>query len=231
MRRPVPDARYRLFLQAVDDRQPPDDLLALACYRAHTGHTPSEEHLYACELAGNPEDRDALVAFYLSGATSNETSESLGIPLAVLDIFGRLAIDMTVFRNKLELLRYVIEYKKTATETGSQLIDLGTVQGPVALMYHFLHGHEDLPIDSKNYARSMMNQAYYFSMTARGNSIKSGVSKEALRWLSATSNLMKDYERLIVDTHDNTEMMLAIDSVKSTYTAEELNLDPKTFMH
>lgn len=231
MRIPEPDARWQAFLKALKDKKEPTDPLVLAVYNAHLGKTLSDVYDYVCDLARNPDDRDAVVAFFLSGATIDETSRSLKIPTEVLEIFGKLVIDISIFRNKLELLRYSHQYKRGATKRGADLIELGIVQGPYSLMHHFLHGHEELDIDPKMFARTMMQQAFYFGMLARGNSIKSSVTKESLRWLTTTASLMKDYDRILGDSHDSDEALLEIEKRKMTHTPLELGTSVEEFLH
>lgn len=231
MRQRHPDVRWQEVLQAIKSETPPTDAVALLAYDAHTKQLDDDPHAYACDLAFNQDDKDILVAFFLSGATTDEISKSLGIPESVLIIFQKLVIDPSVFRNKLEMLRYARDYRQRATEQGAKLIELGMSQGPFGLMYHFLHGHEELPVDTKAYARSMMQQAFYFGLMSRGNNIRSSVSKESLRWLAATSNLMKDYDRMLGDSHDSSEALLEIEKRKMTYTPDELGVNVEDFLH
>lgn len=231
MKRPEPDARWQAFLTALQEQKEPKDEIALAAYNAHLGRTLDETYDYACDLARNADDRDVLVAFFLCGATIEEITKSLQIPSPVLQLFEKLVIDASVFRNKLEKLRYAREYRQRATKQGSELIELGLTQGPFGLMYHFLHGHEDLPVDTKAYARSMMQQAFYFGMLSRGNQIRSGVAKESLRWLATTATLMRDYDRILGDSHDSDEPLLEIKKRQMTNTPEELGLKVEDFLH
>lgn len=231
MRPVVPDARWKEFLRAVQTQIAPTDPLALLAYSVYCRTEDDAVVEYACDLARNRDDRDVLVAFCLSGAEAEETSKSLRIPIEVLAVFEKLVIDMSTFRNKLDLLRYAQHYRTMATEKGSDLIELGVVQGPFALMHHFIHGHEELVVDAKMYARSMMQQSFYFGMLSRGNTIKSNVAKESLRWLSATASLLKDYDRILGDSHDSDEPLLEIVKRQSTKTPEELNITKGEILH
>jgi hypothetical protein len=231
MRQPEPDARWTAFLKALKDKKEPTDPIVLEAYNAHLGKVLNENYDYACDLARHPDDRDVLVAFFLSGAHREEIAKSLLIPDAVLQVFEQLVIDLSVFRNKLELLRYGQQYKRQATKRGAELVELGTVQGPFALVQYFRHGHEEIVVDPKVYAREMMQQAFYFGMLSRGNSIKSNVAKESLRWLAATSTLLKDYDRILGDSHDTDEALLEIEKRKMTYTPMELGTSVEEFLH
>jgi hypothetical protein len=231
MRQPEPDARWREFLSALKDKQAPTDPVVLSAYNAHLGKVLNEEYDYACDLIRRPDDKDVVIAFFLSGANQEEISKSLKIPIPVLKIFEQLIIDTSVFRNKLELLRYAQQYKRQATKKGAELIELGIVQGPLALVQYFRHGHEEISVDPKMYAREMMQQAFYFGMLSRGNSIKSNVAKESLRWLAATSSLLKDYDRILGDAHDSDEALLEIEKRKMTQTPMELGANVEDFLH
>jgi hypothetical protein len=231
MRQPEPDARWRAFLEALKDQQAPTDPVVLAAYNAHLGRVLNDVYDYACDLARHPEDKDVVIAFFLSGASREEISKNLKIPAPVLQIFEQLVIDSTVFRNKLELLRYAQQYKRQATKKGAELIELGIVQGPLALFQHFRHGHEEITVDPKVYAREMMQQAFYYGMLSRGNSIKSNVAKESLRWMATTAALLRDYDRILGDAHDSDEALLEIEKKKMTYTPLELGTPVEDFLH
>lgn len=231
MKHPEPDAKWQQFLVALKEKKAPTDPLVLAVYNTYLGKNNNALYSYACDLARIPDNRDVIVAFFLSGATVEETSHSLHIPTNVLEVFGKLVIDLSTFRNKLELLRYAQEYKRRATKKGAELVELGIVQGPFSLMHYFRHGHEEIPVDAKVYAREMMQQAFYFGMLSRGNSIKAPVTKEAWKWLSTTAGLIKDYDRLLGDSHDSDEALLEIEKKKMTQTPEEFGVNPKEFLH
>jgi hypothetical protein len=218
-------------LRAVKSETAPTDPFILTAYNAYTRIDVNEPYEYACDLIRKQDDKDVVVAFFLSGAGAKETAKSLGIPEDVLEIFRKLVIDLSVFRNKLELLRYAQTYRTTATAKGSELVELGVVQGPFALMHHFLHGHEELDVDSKMYARSMMQQAFYFGMMSRGNTIKSSVTQQSLKWLSATASLLKDYDRILGDSHDSDEALLEIEKKQMTKTPEELGVNVSDILH
>lgn len=231
MRSPTPDARWQEVLWAIKSEKEPNDPIARAAYLAHTLKEVNEQYAYACDLAFVTADKDAIVAYFLSGATSAEISTSLGIPEDVLIIFQKLVIDLTVFRNKLELLRYSETYRANTTAEGARLVELGVVQGPLALMHHFRHGHEEIQIDAKVFARTMMQQAFYFSMMSRGNQIRSNVAKESLRWLSATTSLLKDYDRIVGESSDSDEALLEIEKRKMTQTPLELGAELSEILH
>jgi hypothetical protein len=218
-------------MMAIQSKKAPTDPITLNAYNSHFQTAKNDHYEYACDLAQELEDRDVLVAFFLSGADHEEISKSLRIPIPVLEIFEKLVIDLSVFRNKLEMFRYAQHYRSSATEKGSQLVELGVVQGPFALMHHFLHGHEELPVDAKMYARAMMQQAFYFGMLSRGNTIKSSVTKESLRWLSTTASLLKDYDRILGDSHDSDEALLEIEKRKMTQTPLELGTVVDEILH
>lgn len=226
-----PDARWREFLKAIQSNTEPTDPVVLEAYNSRLQVVKNDDYEYACDLAQELEDRDVLVAFFLSGADPEEISNSLHIPIPVLEIFKKLVIDLSVFRNKLEMFRYAQHYRSSATEKGSQLVELGVVQGPFALLHHFLHGHEELPVDAKMYARAMMQQAFYFGMMSRGNTIKSSVTKESLRWLATTATLLKDYDRILGDSHDSDEALLEIEKRKMTQTPLELGTSVDEILH
>jgi hypothetical protein len=226
----APDIRWQDLLTSLSSQQEPTDPITLTAYNVSLGKEQNDDYAYACDLALNDEDKETIIAFFLSGATVVEISNSLRIPLKVLDVFEKLVIDTSKFRNKLELLRYAEQCKKRFKKV-AHIIDLGIVQGPFALIYHFSHGHEELPVNTKEYARTMMQQAFYFGMMSKGNSLKSAVAKESLRWLTTTAGLLKDYDRILGDSHDSDEALLEIEKRKMTVTPEELGIDVDTIIH
>jgi hypothetical protein len=210
--------------KAIDDKEAPMDVALRKVYDVVTGASPNETIQYALDLIENTEDQEVLVAFFLSGATIPEIAKSLRISDDVLAIFSWLVIDMSEFRNKLELRRYAETYGRTASSKGKKLITLGIVQGPSALEYHYLYGRETLDVNREEVAKELLTQTYFNGRLARGNSLVSDHSKESLKWTSAAAKALELVEGLNISTNKEDDAMEAVRKRVVTKTAEEAGI-------
>jgi hypothetical protein len=188
----------------------------------------------ALDLGESDYHRDCIMAFILSRATLEETSKSLEIPYEVLEVFEKLFFEKSEIRNKLDHFVYAREYQKNvAQEEGKWLIDTGLSGGPVILQDRFLLGHEELNIDVRGVSRKMINTAYTIGMVARGNSLTSEASKQALRWFDSVTKLLSAHEKLRMEEIDENidDAVIAIKQQQLTHTPEELKILPENIMH
>jgi hypothetical protein len=224
MRICLPDRWWRQLKKAIEERQAPLDPTLKKLYDVAVGITRDEMVQYAIDLIEVPEDREVLTAYFLSGATLVEISSSLRIPEDVLSLFSWLAIDMSEFRNKLEIRRYAEEFSQTASVKGQKLISLGIVQGPAALEYHYLHGRETLDVKREEVAKELLSQAYFNGRLARGNSLVSEHAKESLKWTSAAAKALELVESLNISTNKDDDALEAVRKRVVTKTAEEAGI-------
>ena len=224
MRICLPDRWWRQLKQAIDEKQAPLDPTLKKLYDVAGGITCDEMIQYALDLVEIAEDREVVTAFFLSGASISEISRSLRIPEDVLSLFSWLVIDMSEFRNKLEIRRYAEQYSRDASLKGQKLVSLGIVQGPAALEYHYLHGRETLDVNREEVAKELLSQAYFNGRLARGNSLVSEHAKESLKWASSAAKALELVENLNISTNKDDDALEAVRKRVVTKTAEEAGI-------
>jgi hypothetical protein len=233
----VPDRRWKRLQYALtkqDGSGLHNDAWLYRVYQAVIGEEDDEQLRYLYELCDSSYHRDCIMAFLLSRATLDETSKCLEIPITIIQGFAKLLFDTDELRNKLDHILYAREYQaNVAQEEGKWLIDTGLTGGPVVLQDRFLLGHEELNIDVRSVSRKMINTAYTIGMVARGNSLTSEASKQALRWFDSVTKLLAAHEKLRMEEIDDNidDAVVAIKQHQLTHTPEELNLLPENIMH
>lgn len=210
---------------AIESRQPPLDAKLRHIYDVAVGIDKDETVQYVLDLIESQEDNEVLVAFFLSGATIKEISNSLRIPEDVLALFSWLVIDTSEFRNKLEVRRFAETFKSTATPAGQKLVIMGIIHGPQALEYHYLHGRETIDINKEDVAKEMLAQAFFNGRLARGNSLVSEHSKEAMKWSNAAAKALELVDHLNINTNKDDDAMQAVKLRVVTRTAQEANIE------
>lgn len=230
----IPDRKWRTYCRLVEEKKAIQDPLLHQIEQVRQGTLKDEEVEYVLDLIEDAHHRDNVIAFLLSGATTMMVSTWLQIPVSVLDMFCELCFDKSEFRNKLEWRSYALKYAdQCARPENSDLIRSAIVLGPQYMMYHFQQGEEVVPLDPRDLAQNLIQQAFHFSRVARGNSINSAASKEALRWLNTASKLLAGFDKLPIDESntDESEAWVAIEEVKISQSVEECGLSKDTVMH
>lgn len=225
----IPDRKWRQYCKLVETKKAILDPLLLQVDAVRHGKLEDDDIAYALDLIEDPEHKDGIIAFLLSGEDLMGIATWLRIPLPVLEIFCALCFDRNEFRNKLELRSYARKYaREIAQPENTELIASAILLGPKYMMYHFQTGNEEMPMDPREFAKNLIHQAFHISRVARGNPINSPASKEALRWLNAASKLITGYDKVPGDdlTDDDSEAMIAIEEVKISRSVTELGLAP-----
>jgi len=233
----VPDRRWKRLKYALAQKDAgtiSNDLWLYGVYEVAIGSNVDTDIQAALDLGDSEYHRDCIMAFLLSRATLKETSECLEISTGILEIFEKLLCDKSEMRNKLDHILFAREYQKNvAQEEGRWLIDTGLTGGPTVLQDRFLLGHEELNIDVRSVSRRMINTAYTIGMVARGNSLTSEVSKQALKWFDSVTKLLSAHEKLRMEEIDENidDAVIAIKQQQLTHTPEELKILPENIMH
>lgn len=237
MRQCIPDRRWKRLkhaLTAKDSSSLINDMWLYGVYEVAVSEKEDDVIRIALDLGESDYHRDCIMAFILSRATLDEIAKSLEIPYEVLEVFEKLFFEKSEIRNKLDHIMYAREYQKNvAQEEGKWLIDTGLSGGPVILQDRFLLGHEELSIDVRGVSRKMINTAYTIGMVARGNSLTSEASKQALRWFDSVTKLLSAHEKLRMEEIDENidDAVVAIKQHQLTHTLEELKILPENIMH
>lgn len=232
MKRCIPDRKWRKILHALEEKKPPSDPTLQHIYGVMCGTIEDTTVISAIGLIQEPMVRDRLVAYFLSGATLREISASLWIATNILEVFEDLYINKREFGHKLEIHLFAKEYvKNSESDDCEEWIRLGLEVGPSALIFKHLHGHEDLPVDSRMITREIIQQAFHLGSLARANSVTSATSKEAFKWLGAAAKIATTYDKLGMDDGSEDEAIAAIEERKMTSTPDEAQLLPDKILH
>jgi len=233
----VPDRKWRQYCQLKESKKAIADPLLQKVDAVRNGKLKDDEVEYVLDLIENPDHKDSVIAFLLSGAEISVISTWLYIPVSVLDLFCELCFNKSEFRNKLEIRSYAKYYAQSMAQlANADLIASAILLGPEYMMYHFQQGSEKVSMDPRDFARNLINQAFHMSRVARGNSINSPATKEALRWLNTAAKLLTGYDKVPgdADSDDDNEAMVAIESVRLTKSQEEYYAEtggPVEIMH
>jgi hypothetical protein len=233
----VPDRRWKRLCYALKERNGTslyNDPWLYGVYQAVMDETDNAHFIYVYELCNSNYHRDCIMAFMLSRASNEEISSCLELPVRVVQDFAKLMFEKEEIRSKLDHILYAREYQNNvAEEEGKWLIDTGLSGGPTVLQDRFLLGHEELSIDIRSVSRKMINTAYTIGMVARGNSLTSDASKQALKWFDSVTKLLAAHEKLRMEEIDDNvdDAVVAIKQHQLTHTPEELKLLPDEIMH
>jgi hypothetical protein len=233
----VPDRRWKRLKYALAQKDADsirNDSWLYGVYEVAVGSKTDDNIQAALDLGDSDYHRDCIMAFLLSRSPVQEISGCLEISASILEIFEKLFCDKSEMRNKLDHILFAREYQKNvAQEEGRWLIDTGLTGGPTVLQDRFLLGHEELNIDVRSVSRRMINTAYTIGMVARGNSLTSEVSKQALRWFDSVTKLLSAHEKLRMEEIEENidDAVIAIKQQQLTHTPEELKILPENIMH
>lgn len=228
-----PDRLWKLLNAALEEEKEPEDEFLKAVYGVLRGTISDETIEYALDLIRNDSYREALIVFFLSGGTCSEISHSLNIPVAQLEIFQRLIIDVTAFKHKLHLLEFVHAFTAQIKNPKlASLLEAGMLMGPAAVEHHFQHGKEAVEFIQTELADRLLLVSFYKGIIAQGAAINSPESREALRWgqaffknVSLRENIGKDKNK------EETEAFALIMPFRNTTTPDEADIEVKDILH
>ena len=93
-----PDWRWILVQEAVETNTPPSDAFLRDIYSVIVEGLDHEIYKYALEIYCVPQYRDTMVAWFLSGATTEQIIQGSQVDPDTLAAFEKLFIDSSVFR-------------------------------------------------------------------------------------------------------------------------------------
>lgn len=194
---------------------PPSDPLMLELTKLLSSQTPvSPDVVSAYELFCTPLHRTVMDAFFLSKAPVDLISKVLEMGPAVASTYAHLFMDTSVFENRLQLISYALNYD--ADEYGKELMRAAVTAGPEYLMWSYGGGIGH--IDSHFIVRKTMVDSFFRSLAHKGNSLTSGVAKEAQKWMQTAIRNAEILEKLEPRTTQSAfdELRIALDSRDET---------------
>lgn len=169
MARREPDARYHAALHA---RECPEHQIEGALWQAaHQVGSPSEAVLRAAEIYEDVFEREMLQAWVVAGAPDNEIERRLLVMSETVKAFRHLCFDVSVFRDRLELLRWVRQY--TGSDDGRLYLQTAVLHGVEPLAW--LCGL-DANVDPQRVMQGVMSDSFFRGLAHRNASV---ASKEA----------------------------------------------------
>lgn len=218
-----PDPRMqgllRWFLNKPD--APPDVVDAYMLYKDH-------------------EHRVILDAFFLARAPEELIARIFEIDPAVVSAYGYLFMDMSVFRNRLEIRSYSVHYNNdgdgrdiTCLATGVGLEYLIWAYGNQPTLTSEVVSSGVLSPGTTEITRRTMTESFYKGMAHRGNSVVSSVAKEALKWWQQAVHNVAILEKLDPEGKQtgNDAVALALESRDETLGTTQLPVSRDKIEH
>ena len=226
MKKCIPDRNWLRLQESIARGNPPKNEMSRRVYSVLVDGVEDEAVEYLLELKENAYKFETVLAFFMSGALIPIIAESLELDEEVLHLYQHLFINPKEFKSKLDRLYYAKELVQEISQSseGAALVQAAILMGPKFLVWHLSSGEEEVQLDPKALARRMIHGAFFTSGIAKGNSITSEESKEALKWLKTAATLISSYDKLRIDDTATDDAMLAIEQRKATLTAEEAGI-------
>lgn len=212
-----PDHRYRDVLAAVSARQAaPSDPRSLALLEILT-KAPGphvSEVVAAHDIYLEQEHRCVVDAFLLTRSAHHEIASVLEMSVGVIETYAHLYMDMSTFRNRLEIISYAARYDGDAY--GKELVRTAVSVG--ADYMHWAYGKPRDTFDPRKVIQHTMTDSFYRGMAHKGNALTTSVAKEAHKWWAtavknaelserlnpSTSKLAVEELRIALGKHDDT---------------------------
>jgi hypothetical protein len=167
------DERYRVALRATEAPTNPHEL---ALWRLYTTNVGDDAILRVVDIYEDTFERELLQAWIVAGATDQDLIDRVGIPLDVVAPYRHLCCDPKVFRDKLELLRWVKHYP--GTKEGKLLLERAVHLDGVEAVADLCGLPSNL--DAAHVNEQVMRATYFRGMgTLRGSHISSREAAEA----------------------------------------------------
>lgn len=184
---------------------------------------------YAYDLFRTPSHRAALDAFVLAEATPETVNAVIGVSADVVRRYAHLFMDVSVFRNRLEMLTWASEYDGDAY--GKELCRAALTIGIDYLLWAFGKGDADL--DARMVVRRTMVDSFYRGLAHRGNGLTAGVTKEAYKWWATAVRNAEILEKIDprVSKHAAEELKIALEARDDTLKPEDAPVTLDEILH
>ena len=225
-----PDHRYRAVLSAVQEGTAPTEPQMAALYAVYDNATcPSDLVQYAHDLHEDEEHRAILDAFLLTRCPLTEIVAVLEIDVPVIETYVFLYMDVTVFRNKLEIISFAAHYE--SSNYGKELVKTAVQVGPEYL--HWAYGKLSDAIDPRTIIRRTMQDSYFRGMAHKGNGLTTGVTKEAHKWWATAIKNAELTERMDPSTAKQAieELRIALGQRDETIGPDDFDVPLTDILH
>lgn len=227
----IPDWRWRQISKALGEETPPADALLNKVYSVIRGTTQDLVVRYAVDLIENMTHRNSVTAYFLARATIPQISKGLSIPENVLELFALLCIDLTVFRNKLELRDYTQYYIENCCvdEMRRKEVQVGYTNGAIAL--DFSWSPEEASVTEKQVTKAALALSYTKMIIARDAPLLSPSCKEGLKWANFALKAAPVHTNIPDKNAEETDALAAIERHRAARKVQQLGVDPDQLLH
>lgn len=211
-----PDTRYHATLRATAE---PGQAYEKALWQLLQGRTQDESILRVVDIYEDAFERELLQAWIIAGATDEDLHERLGIAKGVIGPYRHLCCNPAVFRDKLELLRWVQRYP--GTREGKILLERAVHFDNVEAVAHLC----GLPskLDGAHVNAMVMRETYFRGTgTLRGASISSTEAAAAHNMLKTAMTAAAASLKSTVPNLAETLMKLNLKHRELTYSADDV---------
>lgn len=215
-----PDHRFLRTKEALTGASPrPEEPRMLSLLEILEGTESTTPVRYAFDLYQNAEHRMVLDAFFLAMTPKDLITDTLNIPAEVLEAYGHLFMDMSVFRNRLEILTFAKDYP--GTPYAKEMIRTAVTVGYDYLLWAYGNPNMDA-VDSRHIVRKVMVDSFFRGLAHKGNALTSAMAKEAKGWLSMSVSNAALIEKIDPRTAKAAvnELKIAIEGKDSTLSTE-----------
>ena len=209
-----PDDRYRAALLAADA---PAHSFEAALWQLRHANVDNDVIVRVVDAYEDTFERELLQAWIIAGASDNAISERLGFPLEVLAPYRHLCCNLFMFRDKLEMMRWVHQYK--GTHAGKLLLERALHFDGVEAIAHLCGLPSKLEPDHVN--QQVMRETYFRGLsTLRASNIASADAVAAHQLMkTATSAAGAAAKRTIPSV---AETLLKLKHREMTWHAEDV---------
>ncbi len=227
-----PDHRFQDVLAAVNASAnvPTESRMAALFARLDNPSGVVDENVdYAYELHSEEEHRAIVDAFLLSKCEVAEISALLDIDAGVLETYAYLFMDMTVFRNRLEIISYAARYN--SSEYGKEMVRTAVHVGADYL--YWTYGKTRADFDPRYVIQKTMMDSFFRGMAHKGNALTTGVAKESHKWWGTAVKNAELMERLNPTTAKQAveELRIALGQKDDTVSADNFEVPLDQILH
>jgi hypothetical protein len=226
-----PDHRARAVMAALEEGTPPTgDVLSAELFALLSdAGAVSVNVQYAHDLYADEEHRAIVDAFLLTRTPFSEIGRLLSIDVPVLEVYAHLYMDISVFRNRLEIISFAARY--VGSPYGQELVKTAVTVGVDYLRWAYGGGSEQL--DPREIIKRTMVDSYFRGMAHKGNALTTNVAKEAHKWWQTAVKNAELSERLNPSTGRLAieELRIALTQNDETTTVEQFDVPASDILH
>lgn len=185
-------------LEALDEGKTPTDPKAVELYKAVTGDSPKTQAMRkAWEYFLREDVRWQIDAFFLAGALYTATSNSLGIPVDVIQAYAEFIFDMSGLTNPIDSFCYVSDIRPYVDPNSHLFLQVAVTQGAEWLTWYRSKGIKGrvkyAPVDVME---TLMVESTFKALSTRQSPITSEAAKEGLKYNQAALQAATALQRL-----------------------------------